>query len=63
MKAGIKSVSDPAKKSLTRNVWEFVMDQAVTPVATGVGKVLYRTGEGLEFVGKRGAKKVRDVVD
>ena len=63
MKAGIKSIADPAKRSLSRNVWETIMDEAITPVATGVGKVLYRTGEGLEFVGKKGAKRVRDVVD
>ena len=63
MKSGIKSISDPAKMGISRNVWEFVMDKAITPVATTAGKVLYRTGEGLEFVGKKGAKKVRDAVD
>lgn len=63
MKAGIKSIADPAKRSLSRNVWEFFMDKTITPVATGLGKVLYRTGEGLEFVGKKGAKKVKDVIN
>ena len=63
MKAGVKSVGDPAKKGISRNVWEFVMDKAITPVATAGGKILYRTGEGLEFVGKKGAKKVRDAID
>lgn len=62
MKAGIKSVGDPAKRSLGRNVWEFLMDQAITPIATFGGMVLYRTGQGLEFVGGRGAKKVGDIV-
>ena len=62
-KSGIKSIGDPAKKSLSRNVWEFVMDKAITPVATIAGKVLYRTGEGLEFIGKAGAKKVKDAID
>jgi hypothetical protein len=62
IKAGIKSVGDPAKRSLGRNVWEFVMDQAVTPVATVGGLILYRTGQGLEFIGNRGAKKVGDIV-
>lgn len=61
--AGIKSgLGDPAKKSITRGVWQFVMDKAVTPVATSMGKILYRTGEGLEFVGESGAKKVGDIV-
>jgi len=63
MEAGIKSGGDPAKRSLGRNMWQFVMDKAVTPVATIAGKVLYRTGEGLEFVGKKGAKKVGDIID
>ena len=61
-KAGIKSVGDPAKKGISRNVWEFVMDKLVTPVATISGKVLYRTGEGFEFIGKKGARKVGDVI-
>ena len=63
MKAGVKSIADPAKRSISRNVWEFVMDKAITPIATAGGKVLYRTGEGLEFIGKKGAKKVRDAID
>src|SRR3990167_2884003 len=63
MKAGIKSIGDPAKKGISRNVWEFLMDKLITPVATGGGKVLYRTGEGLEFIGKKGARKVKDAID
>lgn len=62
-KAGLKStLGDPSAKSISRNVWQFVMNKAVTPVATFAGKALYRTGEGLEFVGKPGAKNVGDVV-
>jgi hypothetical protein len=61
--AGIKSgVGDLAKKSITRGAWQFIMDTAVTPVATIAGKILYKTGEGLEFIGESGAKKVGDVV-
>lgn len=63
MKAGIKATADPAKKSLSRNIWEFLMNQAITPVATIGGQVLYRTGQGLEFVGGRGAKKVKDIIE
>ena len=62
MKAGVKSIADPAKRSFSRNVWEALMDKAITPVATTAGKILYRTGEGLEFIGKQGAKKVKDIV-
>jgi hypothetical protein len=61
--AGIKSgVGDLAKKSISRGAWQFVMDKAVTPVATALGKILYRTGEGLEFIGESGAKTVGDIV-
>lgn len=61
--AGIKSgVGDPAKKSISRGAWQFVMDKAITPVATTMGKILYRTGEGLEFIGEPGAKTIGDIV-
>lgn len=61
--AGIKSsTGDLAKKSLGRGIWQFVMDKAITPISTFGGKVLYKTGEGLEFIGKPGAKKVGDII-
>jgi len=61
--AGSKSItSDMAKKSLGRSLWQFIMDKTVTPIATFSGKVLYRTGEGLEFIGNRGAKTVADII-
>jgi hypothetical protein len=61
--AGVKSrLSDAAKRGLFRNAWQIIMDKAVTPVATIGGKILYRTGEGLEFIGERGAKKVKDII-
>lgn len=63
MESGVKSASgDLAKKSLGRDVWQFIMDKAVTPIATVAGKVLYKTGEGMELVGNKGAKNVADVV-
>lgn len=62
IEAGAKSIAgDAAKRSLGRNIWELIMDKAITPVATTAGKVLYRTGEGLEFLGKPGARKVGDI--
>lgn len=64
MKAADRSATgDLAKKSFTRNIWQTIMDSAVTPIATTAGKILYRTGEGLEFVGEKGAKKVGDIVE
>lgn len=61
-KSGIKSVKDPATRSFTRNVWEALMNKVLTPVATMGGKVLYKTGEGIEFIGNIGAKKVGDII-
>lgn len=61
--SAIKSTTgDPASKSLSRDVWQFVMNKAVTPIATYGGKVLYKTGEGLEFLGKKDAKTVEDAI-
>lgn len=61
-KAGIKSVDPLRSKSAFKQAWEFLLDTGVTPVTTLAGQVLYKTGEGLEFIGKEGAKKVRDII-
>ena len=64
IESGAKSISgDLAKKSISRDVWQFVMDKAITPIATVSGNVLYKTGEGLEIIGKKGAKKLRDILE
>jgi len=60
--AGIKSVEGLTDKSFSRKIYESIIDKAVTPVATIAGKILYRTGEGLEFIGNKGAKKVKDII-
>src|SRR3990167_9218745 len=62
-KSGIKSIKDPAAQSISRNIWQFLMDKAIAPVATTGGKILYKTGEGLEFIGNKGAKKVGDIIN
>lgn len=59
---GIKSVEGLTDKSFSRKIYEALIDKAVTPVATIAGKILYKTGEGLEFIGNRGAKKVKDIL-
>lgn len=61
-KAGLKSVDLLRSKGVSRQVWEFVLDKAVTPVSTFAGKVLYRTGDGLEFLGNQDAKTVGDII-
>lgn len=60
--SGIKSVDQLRPKGITKQAWEFILDKAITPVTTSLGQVLYRTGEGLELVGKEGAKKIRDII-
>lgn len=61
--AGIKSgIGDIARRGISLGIWQFIMDKAITPVATSAGKILYKTGEGLEFIGESGAKTVGDIV-
>ncbi len=60
--AGIKSVDALRSKGVSRQVWEAILDNAVTPVATFAGQVLYKTGQGFEMVGRKGAKTMRDLV-
>lgn len=38
-----------------------IYDKIVTPIATTAGMTLYKTGEGLEFVGRAGAKILGDL--
>jgi hypothetical protein len=42
--------------------WTAIKDMALTPVATVGGQVVYRTGQGLELIGKPGARVVRDIL-
>ncbi len=62
IEAGIKSVDPLRSKSAFRQAWEFILDKTVTPITTYGGKTLYKTGEGLEFIGKEGAKKISDLL-
>lgn len=59
---GIKVQDALRQKGITKQAWEFVLDTAVTPVATFGGQVLYRIGQGIEFIGKKGAKTLRDII-
>lgn len=62
VESGLKSIDPLRSKSAYRQAWEFILDKALTPVASYGGKVLYKTGQGLEFVGKEGATKVKDLL-
>lgn len=60
---GRKSQDQLRSKFAGRQAWEFLLDTAVVPVTTIAGQVLYRTGQGIEFIGKIGAKTVRDILE
>lgn len=49
-------------KGMSKQVWEAVLDTTIVPVTTIAGQVLYKTGEGLEFLGKAGGRTVRDII-
>jgi hypothetical protein len=61
-KEGLESSKSVDQLSFTRKAWETILDGVITPVSTFGGKVLYKTGQGLEFVGNKGAKIVRDIL-
>lgn len=49
-------------KSILKESYEALIEKVVTPVTTGAGWTLYKTGEGLEFLGKPGFKTVGQVL-
>jgi hypothetical protein len=59
---GIKVQDALRTKGITKQAWEFILDTTITPVATFGGQTLYRIGQGLEFIGKAGAKKLKDII-
>jgi len=38
-----------------------VLDEVLTPIATTGGLVLYKTGKGLEFIGTKGLRTVKEI--
>lgn len=59
---GKKSMTGQALKGGTGGLVSEIFSQAVTPVGTVGGQVLYRLGNGLEFLGNAGAKKLSQVL-
>ena len=59
---GIKAVDPVRSKGATKQAWEFIVDTAITPVASIGGNVLYKTGKGIEFIGSPGLNKVGDIL-
>lgn len=56
-KVGVKAIADSGKKGGWGNFWTSIKDAAVTPVKTVGGQVVYRVGDKLEFVGRKGITK------
>lgn len=50
------------KTSLLRGAWQFVVDKGLTPVTSFAGKVLYKSGQGLEYIGEVGMKNLGDIL-
>lgn len=50
------------KTSLFRGAWQFIADRALTPVTSFSGKILYKTGQGLEFIGDVGMRNLGDIL-
>jgi len=59
---GKRSMTGQALKGGTGGLISEIFSQAVTPVGTVGGQVLYRIGNGLEFLGNAGAKKLSQVL-
>jgi len=59
---GKKAMSGGRFKGGFGGFWSAVKDIALTPIATVGGQVLYKTGEGLEFVGTKGAAVLADII-
>lgn len=59
---GRKTADLLREKGITRQVWEAVLDIGITPISTIAGQVLYKTAKGIEFIGQRGARKIKDLI-
>lgn len=60
---GQKAMTGGKLKGGFGGFWSSIKDMALVPVGTVGGKVLYKTGQGIEFIGKQGAKSITDLFD
>ena len=58
----IKTRPTPEIMSISRFIWQSLLDNVITPVTTVAGKTVYKIGSGLEFIGDAGAKKLGDII-
>ena len=60
---GQKAMTEGAFKGGFGSFMSAFYDTAMTPIKTIGGKVIYKTGKGLELIGEKGAKTVGDIFD
>ena len=60
-KMGQKAMTGGKLKGGFGGFWSGIKDATLTPVSTLGGKTIYKIGEGIEFIGKSGAKKLKDI--
>lgn len=58
---GVKAMTGGRLKGGFGGFWSGVKDMTLTPIATIGGQVLYKTGDGLEFIGNAGARTLADL--
>jgi hypothetical protein len=65
----LKAIQEIGQKAMTGgkmkggfgSFWSAIKDMALTPVATVGGNVIYKTGNGIQFIGKPGGRAIRDL--
>lgn len=56
-KVGVRAISEGRFQGGAGNFWHGLWDMATVPVKTVGGRVLYRVGDALEFIGEKGITK------
>src|SRR3990167_1629032 len=59
-KIGVKAITEGGRLGGFGTFWTTIYDAATTPIKTVGGKILYRVGNKLEFVGEKGIKTFAD---
>jgi hypothetical protein len=60
---GQKAMTGGKLKGGFGGFWSAVKDMAVIPTGTVGGRIIYKAGEGAEFIGRAGAKVLKDLFD
>jgi hypothetical protein len=61
-KHGLKPLQRTLPLGGTSTLFAAIKDLALTPVATVGGQILYKTGQGMELIGRPGARVVGDIL-